>query len=133
MIDLQKQSHISKFNTQLSHPSILADITSIRIKQLQSQCWLPVSPLISWSHSSLRNKHFPYSLIAKTLSLMQSMNISFIPSTVDQNRITGGSLPLLDIFNDFYFAHDTHHSLKLRSTMFLSQVTSTEGDTLLRW
>src|SRR5439155_17777918 len=47
LFDLQQRVQINNLMIQLNDKSILEEITDIRLKQLQLQLWLPISPLFS--------------------------------------------------------------------------------------
>src|SRR5277367_3315848 len=129
--DLQLRSHISKFVLQLNHPSRLSALTRIHLHQLQSSAWLPSSPLVHWPYPL--SKRFSKNLLARTLSLMNEHQFTFLPTNLNHNTILGCNFPLHEILKSVYFLPKTLTSLRSHSIMFLSQLTSAQGDHLLPW
>ena len=64
---------------------------------------------------------------------MNIHHFSFSPTNLPDNAILGGSVPLLEILSSTYYFKPTLKSLRSRSIMFLSQLTSAYGDRLLPW
>src|SRR2546421_4344012 len=129
--NLQLLSHVSKFHKQVNNSGLLGRITSILARQLQSDLWLPSSPLIHWSFPYQRR--FGSSLLASTLSIMQPLQLSFNSINLPKHFVLGGDFPLVDILGPLYIKPSTQYRLKKNSFMFLSQFTTLNGQFLLKW
>ena len=64
---------------------------------------------------------------------MKSHRFSFSSRNIDNNLIVGGSFPLVDILGTNYLRTNTLYNLKRMMIMFLSQLTSVDGDMLIKW
>ncbi|CAJ0844758.1 2015_t:CDS:2 [Entrophospora sp. SA101] len=117
LFDLQQRVQINNLMIQLNDKSILGKITDIKLKQLQLQLWLPISPLIRKDAPFKKIKH---NIIASTLSLIEDSPFTFAPS--DKSKIQGGISPLIDIFGQTYFQYIK--LLKKHNFMFLDQLIS---------
>jgi hypothetical protein len=129
--NLQLKSHISKLHKQVNNTSLLGRITRIKSLHLQTVEWLPASPLSNWPHDYVGR--FRHNLLAATLSIMKTHQFAFSSRNIDNNLIVGGSFPIVDILGSKYLHTATLYNLKRMMIMFLSQLTSCDGDMLVKW
>jgi exonuclease III/ribonuclease HI len=129
--DLQMRSQASFLRQQLNDPGLLGEISAIRWRKLQMDFWLPQSPFVLWPAIKLRR--LKSSIIAQTLSLINSEPFNFTGSQIFDNKILGGSIPIIDILNTDYVQPCNINSLRRQGLMYLSQLTTTEGNCLLTW
>jgi ribonuclease HI len=131
LYDLQLQSHISKLHKQVNNSGLLGRISFLLARQLQSDYWLPSSPLSHWPFHYQRC--FGSNLLASTLSLMYSHRFTFDDSNLPTCTISGGDFPLVDVMGNSYVKPSTLRTLKRTVLMFLSQLTTLNGQLLLKW
>ena len=129
--DLQLKSHISKLHKQVNNNFLLGRITRIKALHLQTVEWLPASSLSNWPHEYIGR--FRHNLLAATLSMMKTHGFSFSNRNIDNNLVVGGSFPLVDILGSKYLHTATLYNLKKMMIMYLSQITSCDGDMLVKW
>ena len=65
--------------------------------------------------------------------MMKTHGFSFSNRNIDNNLVVGGSFPLVDILGSKYLHTATLYHLKKMMIMFLSQLTSCDGDMLVKW
>ncbi|CAH1768945.1 3700_t:CDS:2, partial [Entrophospora sp. SA101] len=135
LIDLhhhQSQCHINSLFTKINNPNTLGKIIEIRLHQLQTEMWIPHSPLSikSWN-DWLSSKKLKNDLIAAELNLMQQNHINIKHHNEESFSIKGGNTPLYTILKESYYKNTA--PLKNRLIMFLDQLRSYDGSYLLTW
>src|SRR6266511_2157315 len=125
----QIQAKYTSLFAILNDSSIVGISTHIRLLKLQTSRWLPNNPLICWpSNTSVSNKDH----IADLLSAIPEYNLSFQLEPQKMNLIKGGSIPLINILDRVSYKNAIS-SLRFNNIMYLDQITSLDGDFLLKW
>jgi ribonuclease HI len=129
LYEVQLQSKISNFLVQLNDSGLLGSINNIRLLQLQFQEWLPTSPLISWPYDKI-NKRFSSRFFAFMLTLCRQQQISFDVAPLRSSSIVGGTTYIRDIIT---LSPSDLKSLRNQSILYMEQLTSLDGRSLLTW
>jgi ribonuclease HI len=125
----QIQAKYTALNAQLNHNSLVGVSTFIRLYKLQTNKWLPKNPLICWpANTKVGNKDH----IADLLSNLSLFNLSFDLDPRIMNHIKGGTVPLIDVLDTKSYKNAVS-SLQYNKILYLSQITSIDGDYLLKW
>jgi ribonuclease HI len=131
LYEVQKQSKITNFLIQINDKDLLGRITNIRLKQLQTQEWLVTSPLVNWHYNEVKGCKQKKQFISSMLTLCKQNNITFNIRPEFRNRICGGKIELFSIMQDLWKV--IKDKLRRHSILFLEQLTSLNGQQLLRW
>src|SRR2546430_1895733 len=133
LVDLfahQQQCQIATLTHLLNSYSKAGDIYRLRMKILQQDLWIPFSPIgiIDWS-PWFKSPQFIRDIIARSLHMAATLNISFNKHSHNDLLIKGGSTPLIHILKETY--PKASDLLKRRNLIFLSQVVDEDGEHLL--
>jgi exonuclease III/ribonuclease HI len=131
IFEVQKQSKITNFFIQLNDKGLLGRITNIRLRQLQSQEWLISSPLIEWHQTNVKTSQDKKRFIAAMITLCKQNNFTFEVKKENKNTIRGGKISLYSVLG---FTWNTiKKQLRNMSIIFLDQLTTLDGKSLLHW
>jgi hypothetical protein len=82
--EVQKQAKISNFLVQINDKGLLAQVTHIRLKQIQTQHWLTKTPLISWPYTTINKKHSKFFLDSMlTFCFQNDITFDINPSLIN--------------------------------------------------
>src|SRR4051812_21660996 len=89
------QAKVANFTKMINDKGLLGLTALIRSRQLQLNEWLVYSPLFSWPYDSSHKFKDWWSAL---LSNLKTLHITITNSQTCNNAITGGHIPLIDIY-----------------------------------
>src|SRR5437016_548580 len=106
LVDLfahQQQCQIATLTHLLNSYSKAGDIYRLRMKILQQDLWIPFSPIgiTDWS-PWIKSPYFIHDIIARSLHMAATLNISFNKHSQNDLLVKGGSIPLIHILKETY-------------------------------
>src|SRR6266498_2030244 len=138
LYELNLQAKLTNYVVQINDKSILGRFTNIRLRKLQNLMWIPDNPLLyPFSMTNYRWNSFNNNFHFNMIMLCRQNNFSFshsnyeFASSTSAFKIKGGSISLESLFKTDYYKYIK--SLKKKMILFLEQITSLDGKSLLEW
>ena len=106
-----------------NEPNLLGLTFKMRVRQLQTQEWLHINPLVYWPYNTQRSKD---DWLPALLSTLNSLNINLCVPLSSNNLVSGGSTPISDLIKTIY----RNHVLDLRkcSVLYAEQLVNCVGN-----
>jgi len=128
---LQIKNQIAYIQQQFNNKQGLGQLSQLRCRQLMYEEWITVSPLSEWTIKP--QQRFSSNLLAATLSLLHINNMSIKINDDFITPIKGGFRPIHKIMGENYHNPKIYKNFRRHNILFLSQLTSFDGNKLLQW
>jgi len=124
------QAKIQALYAQINDGGVLGQSTLIRLLQIRDFEGLPNLPTVYWPYSKndRLNDH-----IMDTLSIMNSLNITFEVADSDKYRIRGGNTLIRHLLSQNKNYRRMLRKIAEQEVLYIEQLASPEGDFLQHW